>query len=85
MIVELETMKTDLKASDKSLTVISGKLSVGLEIGYPPMEYFAEDGATPIGFDVELSALCAAIPMQKGNTELKEKCDAVILSLRRDS
>jgi len=47
------------KDSDKSLTVISGKLSVGLEIGYPPMEYFAEDGATPIGFDVELSQALA--------------------------
>ena len=37
------------------------------------------------GFDVELSALCAAIPMQKGNTELKEKCDAVISTLDHDA
>lgn len=38
-----------------SLTLKEGTLSVGLEIGYPPMEYFDEDGATPIGFDVEFA------------------------------
>ena len=32
---------------------------VGMEIGYPPMEYFDEDGATPIGFDVELAQALA--------------------------
>ena len=42
-----------------SLTLKSGKLSVGLEIGYPPMEYFDEDGATAIGFDVELAQALA--------------------------
>lgn len=30
-------------------------LKVGIEIGYPPMEYFDEDGATAIGFDVEFA------------------------------
>ena len=36
-----------------------GTLMVGAEIGYPPMEYFDEDGSTPIGFDVELAqAVC---------------------------
>nr|MCR5032575.1 transporter substrate-binding domain-containing protein [Lachnospiraceae bacterium] len=47
------------KKEADSLTVEAGKLSVGLEIGYPPMEYFDEDGATPIGFDVELAAALA--------------------------
>ena len=37
------------------------------------------------GFDVELSALCAGIPMAKGNTELKEKIDAVIATLDHDT
>lgn len=32
---------------------------VGTEIGYPPMEYFDEDGATPIGFDIELAQALA--------------------------
>lgn len=37
------------------------------------------------GFDVELSALCAGIPMQKGDTELKEKVDAVIATMDHDT
>lgn len=40
-------------------TIKDGKLMVGLEIGYPPMEYFDEDGATPIGFDVEFAQALA--------------------------
>jgi polar amino acid transport system substrate-binding protein len=32
-----------------------GVLSVGMEIGYPPYEIFAEDGTTPIGYDVDLA------------------------------
>lgn len=43
------------KASEGGLTLKKDTLTVGLEIGYPPMEYFAEDGSTPIGFDVELA------------------------------
>ncbi len=31
-----------------------GVLSVGEEVGYPPFEDFAEDGTTPIGFDVDI-------------------------------
>lgn len=38
------------------VTLEDGKLMVAMEIGYPPMEYFDEDGTTPIGFDVEMSA-----------------------------
>ena len=40
-------------------TITPGKLMVGVEIGYPPMEYFDEDGATPIGFDIELATALA--------------------------
>lgn len=36
-----------------------GVLMVGTEIGYPPMEYFDTDGATPIGFDMELAQALA--------------------------
>lgn len=42
-----------------SYTLKEGKLMVGMEIGYPPMEYFDTDGATPIGFDVEVSKAVA--------------------------
>jgi len=37
------------------------------------------------GFDVELSALCAGIPIAKGNTELKQKIDAVIATMDHDT
>jgi polar amino acid transport system substrate-binding protein len=32
---------------------------VGMEIGYPPMEYYDTDGTTPIGFDVAVSKAVA--------------------------
>lgn len=37
------------KSGDKDV------LKVGMEIGYPPFEYYDEDGKTPIGVDVELA------------------------------
>jgi polar amino acid transport system substrate-binding protein len=46
--------------SGGGLTMKAGVLTVGMEIGYPPMEYFDTDGKTPIGFDVELSKALAA-------------------------
>ncbi len=43
------------ETSDSGYTTLKdGTLMVGVEIGYPPMEYFDEDGATPIGFDIEM-------------------------------
>lgn len=42
------------------LTMKPGVLTVGMEIGYPPMEYYAEDGSTPQGFDVELAKALSA-------------------------
>jgi polar amino acid transport system substrate-binding protein len=47
------------KASD-GLTMTKGVLTVGMEIGYPPMEYYADDGKTELGFDVELAKAIAA-------------------------
>lgn len=35
-------------------TVEDGKLSIGVEIGYPPFEMFAEDGKTEEGFDIDI-------------------------------
>jgi ABC-type amino acid transport substrate-binding protein len=32
-----------------------GVLNIGMEIGYPPFEEFAEDGVTPIGYDVDFA------------------------------
>jgi polar amino acid transport system substrate-binding protein len=42
-----------------ALTMEKGVLTVGMEIGYPPMEYLAPDGKTPIGFDVSLAKALA--------------------------
>ena len=47
-------------AMGESLTLKEGVLQVGVEIGYPPMEYLAEDGSTPIGFDIEFATELAA-------------------------
>jgi len=38
-------------------TIKKGVLMIGINIDYPPMEYIADDGITPIGFDVSLSKL----------------------------
>ncbi len=43
------------KVEKGEFTVQKGKFMVGVEIGYPPMEYYAEDGKTPTGFDIEFS------------------------------
>ena len=32
-----------------------GVLTIGAEIGYPPFEDFADDGTTPVGFDVDFA------------------------------
>lgn len=54
-----ETEGAGSTAAGEYTTVEEGKLKVGLEIGYPPMEYFDADGSTPIGFDVELAQALA--------------------------
>jgi polar amino acid transport system substrate-binding protein len=48
-------VQTDSTALSDSITLRPGILSVGMEIGYPPMEYLADDGITPIGFDVSMA------------------------------
>ena len=42
------------------LTIRQGVLTIGMDIGYPPMEYYGPDGTTPIGFDVEMGKAIAA-------------------------
>jgi len=41
------------------ITITKGVLAVGVEIGYPPMEYYDTDGVTPIGFDIGLTQALA--------------------------
>ena len=50
--------KTEDKKSDDAADyglLTDGTLTIGSEIGYPPFEQFAEDGVTPIGFDVDMA------------------------------
>jgi polar amino acid transport system substrate-binding protein len=45
--------------SSGGLTIKDGVLMIGMEIGYPPMEYYDADGRTPIGFDVQMGRAIA--------------------------
>ena len=42
-----------------ALTIRQGVLTIGMVADYPPMEYYAEDGKTLLGFDVELGKAIA--------------------------
>ena len=37
-----------------------GVLTVGVEVGYPPFEDFADDGTTPIGYDIDIATEVAS-------------------------
>ena len=56
---ETTAASTEAVSEEGSLTLKDGVLMVGMEIGYPPMEYFDTDGSTPIGFDVEVAKAIA--------------------------
>jgi len=49
------TKKDDTASTDTVTTLNPGVLTVGMEIGYPPMEYLADDGTTAIGFDIDVA------------------------------
>ena len=51
--------ESQAEAAGTASTLKEGVLQVGVEIGYPPMEYFDEDGKTAIGFDIELAQALA--------------------------
>lgn len=55
-VVLIGTMMTMLLTGCSSK---SEELSVGMDIGYPPFEYYDSDGTTPVGVDVELSKALA--------------------------
>ncbi|MCL1815238.1 MAG: ABC transporter substrate-binding protein [Treponema sp.] len=54
----LALMASCKPAESGELTMKKGVLMIGMEIGYPPMEYFDASG-TPIGFDVEMGKAIA--------------------------
>ena len=47
------------KIEPGEFTIEKGMLKIGMEIGYPPMEYYDADGKTPLGFDIELGKAVA--------------------------
>jgi polar amino acid transport system substrate-binding protein len=47
------------KVEAGEFTIEKGVLKIGMEIGYPPMEYYDADGKTPVGFDIELGKAVA--------------------------
>lgn len=55
-----ETKAADSASTGEVKTLKDGVLMVGMEIGYPPMEYYDTDGSTPIGFDVEVGKAIAS-------------------------
>jgi len=59
ILVALSIFCMGCRKQSGGLTLTEGVLSVGMEIGYPPMEYFADDGKTPIGFDVSMAKALA--------------------------
>ncbi len=48
---------TDAPAADTatSMYMNDGVLTIGIEIGYPPFEDYAEDGTTPVGYDIDFA------------------------------
>jgi len=52
-------LMTGCSKDSSGLTIKKGTLMIGMEIGYPPMEYMADDGITPVGFDVSLGKALA--------------------------
>ena len=50
---------TGCQKKQEGMTIKPGILSIGMDIGYPPMEYFGPDGSTPMGFDVEMGKALA--------------------------
>ena len=48
------------KKDPGGLTIKPGVLMIGVEVGYPPMEYYGPDGKTPMGFDIEMAKAVAS-------------------------
>ena len=57
-----------------------GTLTVGTDTSYAPAEFLAEDGKTPVGFDVDLSKALAAVFGLKENT-VSSTFDSIIPSI----
>ena len=54
-VTEMPVIPTEYK------TIADGVLTVGCEVGYPPMEYTTEDGLTAVGFDIDVGKAVAEL------------------------
>ena len=54
ILIIIAIILTGCSRNIDDLTIKNGILMIGLEVGYPPMEYIAADGLTLTGFDVFL-------------------------------
>ncbi|MCL2208838.1 MAG: transporter substrate-binding domain-containing protein [Treponema sp.] len=59
VLTAITVLFTGCSKGSSGLTIKEGVLMVGMEIGYPPMEYLDFDGRTPIGFDVDMAKAIA--------------------------
>jgi polar amino acid transport system substrate-binding protein len=59
ILVIAAVFMTGCRRDSGGLTIKNGVLMVGMEIGYPPMEYYGPDGRTPMGLDVDMGKAIA--------------------------
>ncbi|MDR1858555.1 MAG: ABC transporter substrate-binding protein [Treponema sp.] len=59
ILVAVCVFSTGCRKKTEGLTIVQDVLSIGMEIGYPPMEYYGPDGSTETGFDVEMGKAIA--------------------------
>jgi polar amino acid transport system substrate-binding protein len=59
ILLIVSTLFIGCKREQEGLTIKPGVLMIGMELGYPPMEYYGPDGRTPMGFDVEMGKAIA--------------------------
>ena len=59
IIITIIVLFPNCSRNPDGYTIKKGVLMIGMEIGYPPMEYYGLDGKTLMGFDVEMGKAIA--------------------------
>jgi len=58
-LIAIAVLFAGCKKEAGEITIQKGILMIGMEVGYPPMEYYGKDGKTPMGFDVDMGKAIA--------------------------